>query len=220
MKASLDTNVIIHLYRANEQELLFKLFLDGIFIDEFILNRELKKHGQDVMPLVLSDIGAGKIEVIRKDDLKNMGILQLYNQYLDEEQRLYFLSDMGEVHAIALARSIGAISVVTDDTKDHGPHYALMRIPDSNIVPLTFYEALILLYLKGDYTSTQTIDIFKNVLEKAPELSYDLKSKIKTFIRRFIKEPYTERDFIWFKSFCCEFGVSVRAKMKEIVDKL
>ena len=220
MKASLDTNVVIHLYRANAQELLFKLFLDGIFIDEFILNQELKRHGQDVMPLVLSDIGAGKIEVVRKNDLKNMGILQLYNQYLYEEQQLYFLSDMGEVHAIALARSIGAISVVTDDTKDHGPHYALMRIPDSNIIPLTFYEALILLYLKGNYTSTQTIDIFKNVLDKAPELLYDLKSKIKAFIRRFIKEPYTDRDFIWFKSFCCEFHISVKAKMKEIVDKL
>ena len=166
MKASLDTNVIIHLYRANEQELLFKLFLDGIFVDEFILNQELKRHGQDILPVVLSDIEAGKIKVVRKDDLKNMGILQLYNQYLYEEQQLYFLSDMGEVHAIALARSIGAISVVTDDTKDHGPHYALMRIPDSNIIPLTFYEVLILLYLKGDYTSSQTIDVFKNVLER------------------------------------------------------
>ena len=149
-----------------------------------------------------------------------MGILQLYNQYLNEEQQLYFLSDMGEVHTIALARSIGAISVVTDDTKDHGPHYALMRIPDSNIIPLTFYEVLILLYLKGVYTSSQTIDIFNNILNKAPELPYDLKSKIKTFIKRFVKEPYTDRDFIWFKTFCLEFHISVRTKIRDIVDKL
>ena len=36
MRASLDTNVIIHLYRAGLQNILFDLFVDGVFIYEQI----------------------------------------------------------------------------------------------------------------------------------------------------------------------------------------
>ena len=37
MKASLDTNVIIHMYRAGKQELLFQLF-EEIFVYEQIID--------------------------------------------------------------------------------------------------------------------------------------------------------------------------------------
>lgn len=46
MRASLDTNVIIHLYRANMQRMLFEIFKDGVFIYEQIRNIELEHHGK------------------------------------------------------------------------------------------------------------------------------------------------------------------------------
>jgi putative acetyltransferase len=38
--------------------------------------------------------------------------------------------DLGEVYAISVAKTLGCISLVTDDIKERGPHYTLMRIPD------------------------------------------------------------------------------------------
>ncbi len=39
MKASLDTNVLIHLYSANKEDLLFDFFEDGVLIYEQIRER-------------------------------------------------------------------------------------------------------------------------------------------------------------------------------------
>jgi len=56
-RASLDTNAIIHFYRANLQHILFELFEDGVFIYEQIRNIELKNHGKEVLEKVDADIG-------------------------------------------------------------------------------------------------------------------------------------------------------------------
>ena len=45
MRASLDTNVIIHFYKANLQNILFDFFDEGVFIYEQIRNVELENHG-------------------------------------------------------------------------------------------------------------------------------------------------------------------------------
>lgn len=46
MRASLDTNVIIHFYRAGLQEILFDFFEEGVFIYEQIRKIELVNHAQ------------------------------------------------------------------------------------------------------------------------------------------------------------------------------
>ena len=43
MRASLDTNVIIHLYKAGFQELLFTRF-EKLMVYEFIRSQELNTH--------------------------------------------------------------------------------------------------------------------------------------------------------------------------------
>jgi len=139
MKASLDTNVIIHLYRASKQELLFRLFNEEIYIDEFIYDVELQHHGTDVLSQVRKDITDNKLKIIRKSYLLDIGMYPLYHQYLTEEKSYYPGSDEGEAHAIALSRTLGAMSVVTDDTKPQGPHYFQMRIEDTSM-PFSFYE--------------------------------------------------------------------------------
>ena len=74
MRASLDTNVIIHFYRAGLQEILFSFFDEGVFIYEQIRNIELINHGQDVLPEVNSDIDAGKIKLYTNQMLKDLQI--------------------------------------------------------------------------------------------------------------------------------------------------
>ena len=69
MRASLDTNVIIHLYKAELQSVLFDVFDDGVFIYEQIRNVELENHGRDVLKTVDSDIASGKIEIYTNQKL-------------------------------------------------------------------------------------------------------------------------------------------------------
>ena len=47
MRASLDTNVIIHFYKADLQEILFNFFDEGVFIYEQIRKVELNNHGKE-----------------------------------------------------------------------------------------------------------------------------------------------------------------------------
>ena len=63
MKASLDTNVMIHFYRAGKQDILFAFFDKGVFIYEQIRTVELENHGQDVLTQIDADIADGKLEL-------------------------------------------------------------------------------------------------------------------------------------------------------------
>ncbi len=49
MRASLDTNAIIHFYKAGLQDILFRFFEDGVFIYEQIRDIELEHHGKDIL---------------------------------------------------------------------------------------------------------------------------------------------------------------------------
>ena len=59
MRASLDTNAIIHFYKAGRQDILFDFFDEGVFIYEQIRNIELNNHGQEILKAVDDDIRAG-----------------------------------------------------------------------------------------------------------------------------------------------------------------
>ena len=72
MRAFLDTNVIIHFYKAGLQNILFEFFDEGAFIYEQIRNVELENHGQDVILKVDSDIAAGRIELYTDQKLKDL----------------------------------------------------------------------------------------------------------------------------------------------------
>ena len=63
LRASLDTNAIIHFYKAGLQDILFDFFDEGVFIYEQIRKIELENHGPDVLFQVDSDIAAGKMEL-------------------------------------------------------------------------------------------------------------------------------------------------------------
>lgn len=136
MDASLDTNVIIHLYNANFQDVLFNRF-ERLKVYEFIRNQELKKHADPrVLKIFDKDVESGKIELVTDVYLREIGMFNIFQYHVKEIRILFEGSDLGETYAIAMAKTLGCISLVTDDIKERGPHYTLMRIPDSDVMPL------------------------------------------------------------------------------------
>ena len=186
MRASLDTNVIIHFYQAGLQNIIFDFFKDGVFIYEQIRNVELENHGQDILKLVDADIATGKIEIYTNDKLKNQSVFKIFENNVRENKLLYDSGDMGEVYAIALAQTLGAYSLVTDDIKQGGPYMSLLQIYD-NIMPFNFADVLIIRYLIGIVDEHQTVDDFNSINDKSG-LNGSIRSHIKRFIKRFFIE--------------------------------
>ena len=62
--------MIIHLYKAGLQRVLFDVFDEGVFIYEQIRSVELENHGRDVLEIVDADIASGKIEIYTDQKLK------------------------------------------------------------------------------------------------------------------------------------------------------
>ena len=192
MRASLDTNVIIHFYRAGLQNILFDFFDEGVFIYEQIRNIELENHGQEILDKVDSDIASGKIELYTNQKLKELQVYKIFENNILENRNLYGSGDLGEVYAISLAQTIGAYSLVTDDTKQGGPYMSLLQF-DDDIMPFTFADVLILRYLVGDVDENQTVTDF-NLINNSSNLNWSFKSQVSKFIKRFLKDPYRSED--------------------------
>ena len=210
MKASLDTNAIIHFYRAELQNILFDFFDEGVFIYEQIRRIELRNHAEDLLPMIDEDIISGKIEVYTKEKLKSLAVFNIFERNVKENRLLYGSGDLGEVYAISLAQTIGAFSLITDDTKQGGPYMSLLQFED-DIMPFTFADVLILRYLTGDSDEYQTVEDF-NAVNMASDLNWSFKGQISKFIRRFWKEPYKEADRQWMQRLVEDKEIKVKSK--------
>ena len=211
MRASLDTNVIIHFYRAGLQNILFDFFDEGVFIYEQIRNIELENHGQEILDKVDSDIASGKIELYTNQKLKELQVYKIFENIVLENRNLYGSGDLGEVYAISLAQTIGAYSLVTDDTKQGGPYMSLLQF-DDDIMPFTFVDVLILRYLVGDVDENQTVTDF-NLINNSSNLNWSFKSQVSKFIKRFLKDPYRSEDTEWIRNLAATKGFSIKEKL-------
>ncbi|MDO4338267.1 MAG: PIN domain-containing protein [Eubacteriales bacterium] len=211
MRASLDTNVIIHFYRAGLQNILFDFFKEGIFIYEQIRNIELENHGQDVLDKVDNDIAAGKIELYTDQKLKDLAVYKIFENNVNENINLYSVGDLGEIYAISLAQTLGAYSLVTDDTKQGGPYMSLLQFED-DVMPFTFADVLILRYLLGAADEKHTVKDF-NLINCSSELNWTFSSQLKKFIKRFFKDPYRAEDTKWIRKLADENNVNIKMKL-------
>lgn len=211
MRASLDTNAIIHFYRANLQSIIFDFFIDGVFIYEQIREVELVNHAKELLDIIDADIRAGKIEVYIDIRLKEQNVYNIFKNNVHDNQLLYSTGDMGEVYAISLAQTIGAFSLVTDDIKPGGPYISLLQFED-DILPFTFADILILRYLLGHTDETQTVTDFISI-NMASNLNWSFKSHIAKFIKRFFKDPYKEFERIWIQKLVSENNIKVKSKL-------
>lgn len=212
MRASLDTNAIIHFYKAGLQDILFDFFDEGVFIYEQIRKIELENHGQDVLLQVDLDIAAGKIELYTDQKLKKLQVYKIFEYNVNENRNLYGTGDLGEVYAISLAQTLGAYSLVTNDTKQGGPYMSLLQFED-DIMPFTFADVLILRYLLGMVDENQTINDF-NSINVASNLNWSLKSQLIKFIKRFFKDPYRNEDTEWIKKLAVENNINIKQKFQ------
>ena len=214
MRASLDTNAIIHFYKAECQNILFDFFKDGVFIYEQIRNIELENHGKDVIEKVDADIRAGKIVVFTDQYLKDKEIFRIFQGNVNENRWLYGKGDLGEVYAISLAQTIGAYTLVTDDIKQGGPYMSLLQFEDE-VTPLTFADVIILRYLTGSTDESQVVKDFEAINTKS-ELNWSLKGQVVKFIKRFVKEPYREEERRWLQSMTKDKGISIKQKFSSL----
>lgn len=214
MKASLDTNVIIHFYKAGLEDILFDFFDEGVIIYEQIRNIELENHGQEVLNKVDSDISSGKIELYTDQKLKDLQIYKIFEYNFSENRNLYGTGDFGEVYAISLAQTLGAYSLVTDDTKQGGPYMSLLQFED-NVMPFTFADVLILRYLVGDADENQTVNDF-NMINNSSSLNWSFKSQVSRFIKRFLKDPYRNEDKEWILDLAAKKGFSIKVKLEAL----
>ena len=212
MIASLDTNAIIHFYKAGLQDILFDFFDEGVFIYEQIRKIELENHGQDVLFQVDIDIAAGKIELYTDQKLKKLQVYKIFEYNVNENRNLYGTGDLGEVYAISLAQTLGAYSLVTNDTKQGGPYMSLLQFED-DIMPFTFADVLILRYLLGTVDENQTINDF-NSINVASNLNWSFKSQLIKFIKRFFKDPYRNEDTEWIKKLTVENNINIKQKFQ------
>lgn len=210
MKASLDTNVIIHLYRADLQNILFEFFDDGVFIYEQIRNIELENHGWDILEKVDADIAVGKIKIYTNEKLKKQSVFKMFQNNVMENRNLYGKGDLGEVYAISLAQTVGAYALVTDDTKQGGPYMSLLQL-DYDIMPFTFSDILIMRYLLGNANEFQTIEDFERI-NRLSALNWSFKSQIIKFIKRFWKEPYKEEERLWIDKMVSDNNIRIKSK--------
>lgn len=211
MRASLDTNVIIHFYKAGLQNILFEFFDEGVFIYEQIRNVELENHGQDVIIQVDSDIAAGRIELYTDQKLKDLQVHKIFGYNVKENRNLYGTGDLGEVYAISLAQTLGAYSLVTDDTKQGGPYMSLLQFED-DIMPFTFADVLILRYLIGAVDENQTVKDF-DLINNSSDLNWSFRSQITKFVKRFIKDPYRNEDSEWIRELSETYDFRIKSKL-------
>lgn len=218
MRASLDTNVIIHLYKAGLESVLFEIFDEGVFIYEQIRTVELENHGKNVLDKVDEDIASGKIEIYTDQKLKELAVNKIFDYKFKENRMLYGTGDLGEVYAISLAQTLGSHSFVTDDTKLGGPYRSLLEFED-DVMPFTFADVLIIRYLIGIADEYQTVKDFDTV-NTAAELNWTFRSQLSKFIRRFFKDPYRKEDTIWLKKLVTDHGNKLKDKLKSLKELL
>lgn len=192
MRASLDTNVIIHFYKAGLENILFNFFDEGVFIYEQIRNIELENHGQEVLNKVDSDIASGKIELYTDQKLKDLQIYKIFEYNFSENRNLYG----------------------TGDTKQGGPYMSLLQFEDE-VMPFTFADVLILRYLVGNTDENQTVNDF-NMINNSSSLNWSFKSQVSKFIKRFLKDPYRNEDKEWILDLAAKKGFSIKVKLEAL----
>lgn len=210
MDVSLDTDITIHLYSAGKEELLFKYF-NNLYIHEFVLEREIRNKSSDVYKKITDEIKCGKIIKVTQRYLIDIGMKKSFESQLYDIKTLF---DFGEANAVALAATLGIAALVTDDTKDYGPHDTLVKEYVENIIPFSFYELLYLEYLQSDDAFVQLKIDFEKINKIAyPEYPMSFLKRIKRVIRRFSSRG-SNRDITWMNNFCQNHSIDYRAKMQ------
>lgn len=141
-------------------------------INEYIEDKlnDMKTKSLQVYEEYKKDIESGCISLITNAKLVKMGIKGLFEEYKESNKYLF---DIGELHAIALAKAMGIVAFVSDDTKDEGPHQTLVKELIQGVIPFAFYELLFLKYLHSQISVQEMFNSFEEVNSASMKLSPD-----------------------------------------------
>ena len=210
MDVSLDTDITIHLYESGNEGLLFKYF-DRVYVHEFVLEREIIHKSTDTYKRIKEEISSGRIILVDQKYLISIGMKKSFEKNRYDIQTLF---DYGEANAVALASTLGIAALVTDDTKEYGPHDTLVKEYVENIIPFAFYELLYLDYLSSDDDYASLRNDFEQInINAYPQRPMDFLNRIKRVVRRFSKNG-SVRDQEWIKQFCKKKSIDYRSKMQ------
>lgn len=213
MKASIDTDIVIHLYLSNKQGLFFEFF-DELYMHEYLYENELKRKSFPIYKKFSSDVVAGKVKIITNKNLIEMGVKSLFDDYKSDYEYLF---DSGELYAVSLAKTMGLFAFLSDDTKEFGPHYTLVEELIEDVIPFAFYELLFLKYLSGKFTVEEMCKEFNEVTFKSMNrYPMKFKSRIARTVKRFSKNYGSMRDVDWIQVYCKDENINYRVKMIEL----
>lgn len=220
MNVSLDTDIVIHLYSSGKQGLIFDFF-DEIYMHNFLYEKELKRKSAVVYRSFTSDVEAGKVKIIKNKDLVDMGIKGLFERYQRDNDSLF---DMGELYAISLAKAMGLVAFISNDTKEFGPHETLVKELIRDVIPFAFYELLFLKYVGSEIDVEEMHQEFEEVTQKSMgKYPMNFRSRMLTVARRFSSRSGTKRDYDWICEYCKEKDSNYKTRMiglKEYLSKL
>jgi len=111
MNASLDTDIVIHLYLSGKRDLLFSIF-EKVYMHEYLCEKELRRKSLTVYNSFTSDVDEGLVEIVKNENLAEMGIYGLFEGYKRDYEYLF---DMGELYAVSLAKALGLFAFLSDD---------------------------------------------------------------------------------------------------------
>ena len=217
MDASLDTDIVIHLYKSGKKELLYSSF-EKLYIYDFLFEKEMKRKSVPVYEEFKKDIESGMVNVITNKDLISMGIKGLFEDYKESNQYLF---DQGELQAVALAKAMGIAAFVSDDTKDFGPHQSLVKELIEGVIPFAFYELLFIKFLNSEITIEELHSSFEDVNKSSmSEFPMNFKRKLSEVLKRFSRKYGTNRDIKWISEHCNEKNINLNNKMLGLRDYL
>lgn len=224
MDASLDTCILINLYSSGSEELLFEFF-DELYFFEGLHERELKTNSISVYNKINKEIENGRIKLITIKDLIGINMKSSFEHNLLIYKDLY---DAGEWQGIALAATLGHEAFLTDDIKDFGPHYSLLRETVDEIIPFSFYELLYLKFLCGMIDLKALHTTYDGICNKINWPIYRKNSSsISSFeihmgktIKRFSTKFGTDRDIHWISQFCISRNINYKNKYQELYQYL
>ena len=190
MNASIDTDVVIHLYLSDKHKSI----------------RVYEKFSLDVIE--------GRIKIVSNSDLNKMGVKRLFDDYLRDYEYLF---DRGELYAVSLAKAVGLIALVSDDTKEFGPHQTLVRELIEDVIPFAFYELLFLRYLSGEFTVEEVYMEFNEVTCKSMnKYPMQFRNRMLGTVRRFSHKFGTKRDCEWLNNYCKNNNIDYKKRMQEL----
>ena len=194
--------------------MLFEIFDEGLIIYDQIRDIELENHGAEILNIVDADIACGRIKKYTYQELKQLGVHKIFDNYFKENKYLYGPGDLGEVYAISLAQTLGAYSLITDDIKQGGPYMSLLQF-DDEVTPFTFVDVLLLRYLLGSSDEVSTVKDYDEI-NITSDLNWSLTSHLSRFIKRFWKDPYKQSDKEWINGLLKKNGVNAKEKLYKL----